>query len=134
YLLLYGTSLDLSQVIMLLDELPLLTDLHCGSRGLGLHIAEQPLEDFANFMNSKQGKFGKRFRCWHLDCLVACSEREVALCVLYLALACPNFNHVAPNGNNDDSFKQEMDLLIDSEDLFKPYASRLQRIAFSSDI
>ncbi|KAJ2064604.1 hypothetical protein GGI17_000931 [Coemansia sp. S146] len=133
YLLLYGTRLDLAQVIMLMINLPVLTDLHCGSDGLGPYLAKHPSDVLSTFTHSPLLVTGRRFRCWHLDDSRACSETEVVLCVLYLALACPKFNHVAPNRNNDDSFKREMDQMIDS-DWCKPYAPRLRRVTFSSDI
>ncbi|KAJ2058643.1 hypothetical protein GGI17_004911 [Coemansia sp. S146] len=53
FLLLYGTSLDFAELILLLIKLPFLTDLHC--------------------------RFGKRFWCWHFDISWVCPQKECAV-------------------------------------------------------
>ncbi|KAJ2827285.1 hypothetical protein GGI24_002686 [Coemansia furcata] len=131
-LTLCGLGLNLAEVITLVAELPLLTDLYCGTRGLGPSVKMQPLGEFAAVMNSQVLGSEKRLRCWHLDYWNACSDNEVAVCVLLLALACPKFNHVAPNTNDDDAFKREMEQIIEL-DWCMPYAPRLQRVTCCSD-
>ncbi|KAJ2258435.1 hypothetical protein GGI13_000608 [Coemansia sp. RSA 455] len=93
--ILYLPSMTLTiwQAITLVELLPLLSDLTTkapvlGELPQGLFIAELP-----EYVRSNYAPMGKRLRCWHVYDWPEPDYKEIATCVLLLALACPNFDY-----------------------------------------
>ncbi|KAJ2891945.1 hypothetical protein IWW38_003411 [Coemansia aciculifera] len=122
-------GLDIWSVISLIKLLPLLSDLHTlsPSRGPlpdGIALAELP-----EYIRSNYSPTGERFRCWNLGFRMPVQNIEIAQCVLLLALACPNFDHLVPASQKRAMFMQTIEIVISSDE-FRPYAPRLSRLLF----
>ncbi|KAJ2107684.1 hypothetical protein GGI16_001429 [Coemansia sp. S142-1] len=72
---------------------------------------------------------GKRFRFWSLRDTVNQIDKDLVLCVLLLALACPNFDYAATSRSSHTQFMEMVEEAIAS-DMFKQYAPRLRRLLF----
>ncbi|KAJ2431950.1 hypothetical protein GGF41_000300 [Coemansia sp. RSA 2531] len=67
---------------------------------------------------------GKRFRFWSLRETVNEIDKDLVLCVLFLALACPNFDYAAPYTIGRITFDKPIRDATAS-DVFKDRAARL---------
>ncbi|KAJ1925592.1 hypothetical protein GGI09_001766 [Coemansia sp. S100] len=123
-------SLTIWQAITLVKSLPLLSDLTTkapvlGELPQGLSIAELP-----EYVRSNYAPMGKRFRCWHVCDWPEHEYKEIATCVLLLALACPNFDYAVLYGDYCKPFMEELRKRIDEPE-FSQDAPRLRRLLFN---
>ncbi|KAJ2110568.1 hypothetical protein GGI16_000238 [Coemansia sp. S142-1] len=122
--------LSIWQAITLVDSLPLLSDLSTkapvlGELPQGLSIAELP-----EYVRSNYAPMSKRFRCWHVYDWPEHDYKEIATCVLLLALACPNFDYAALYEDYREPFMRVMQDKI-AEPEFSQDAPRLRRLLFN---
>ncbi|KAJ2898741.1 hypothetical protein IWW38_001249 [Coemansia aciculifera] len=122
------TPLMLWDVELLTRSLPLLSDLHCMTAGLGLLIDDIGLDNYAAHMCSLSNPARKRFRCWRFGFAeMADNFLGPVQCVLSVALMCPNFTHVAVCNRVRGRFMLLMEQTIES-DGFKQHAPRLRQL------
>ncbi|KAJ2909184.1 hypothetical protein GGI21_002134 [Coemansia aciculifera] len=122
------TPLMLWDVELLTRSLPLLSDLHCMTAGLGLLIDDIGLDNYAAHMCSLSNPARKRFRCWRFGFAeMAANFLGPVQCVLSVALMCPNFTHVAVCNRVRGRFMLLMEQTIES-DGFKQHAPRLRQL------
>ncbi|KAJ2097029.1 hypothetical protein GGI09_004056 [Coemansia sp. S100] len=119
--------LSIWQAITLVESLPLLLDLTTrapvlGKLPQGLSIAELP-----EYVRSNYAPMGKRFRCWHFYDRPEHEYKEIATCVLLLALACPNFDYAGFDYRCHEPFMKVMQDKI-AEPEFSQDAPRLRRL------
>ncbi|KAJ2094289.1 hypothetical protein GGI09_005486 [Coemansia sp. S100] len=122
--------LSIWQAITLVESLPLLSDLSTkapvlGELPQGLSIAELP-----EYVRSNYAPMGKRFHCWHVYDRPERDYKEIATCVLLLALACPNFDYASLQRDHREPFMEEMRKRIDGPG-FRQDAPRLRRLLFN---
>ncbi|KAJ2465281.1 hypothetical protein GGI03_002752 [Coemansia sp. RSA 2337] len=122
--------LTIWQAITLVESLPLLSDLSTkapvlGELPQGLSIAKLP-----EYVRSNYAPMGKRFRCWHVYDWPEYNYKEIATCVLLLALACPNFDYAALYEDYREPFMRVMQDKI-AEPEFSQDAPRLRRLIFN---
>ncbi|KAJ2067559.1 hypothetical protein GGI08_001317 [Coemansia sp. S2] len=127
------TQLNFLDVVTLVKSLPLLSDLISNPPTLGQLPSAVTLDmfpaDLANLYATRM-PVNERFRCWRFfyfirDCVV-----DTAICVLLLALICPNFDYATPSFTERKKFMQQMEAFIFSDTL-KPYEPRLRRMLFN---
>ncbi|KAJ2643709.1 hypothetical protein GGF44_001033 [Coemansia sp. RSA 1694] len=116
---------ELWDVIALVKELPLLSDLQTsvvilGPMPIGITKSELP-----EYMITTYALIGKRFRCWHFNYEFHDDDSNIAECVFLLAMVCPNFTFADLTPRSAVEYKRMMEAAITS-DMFKKYASRLQ--------
>ncbi|KAJ2259280.1 hypothetical protein GGI13_000063 [Coemansia sp. RSA 455] len=122
--------LSLWNVILLIKSLPLLSDLHSRTP---YHIqlpANVKEKELPVYVLSKYKPMGERFRCWYIT-KASAYVSTTAMCVLLLALICPNFDYCVPLKEEFREYMNEMRRAIDS-DGFKDHAPRLRRLLFGS--
>ncbi|KAJ2459543.1 hypothetical protein GGF42_001402 [Coemansia sp. RSA 2424] len=125
-LVLMETSLELWDILACVKELPLLSDLHCITLGLGPMPKGVSEDTLPSFVRSTYAPMGKRFRFWSYFRMPQVSLETVAECALLLALACPNFDYASPGYEHGPFMANMMDLI--ASDRFQPYAPRLRRL------
>ncbi|KAJ2250414.1 hypothetical protein GGI13_004026 [Coemansia sp. RSA 455] len=123
-------TLTIWQAITLVKSLPLLSDLTTkapvlGELPQGLSIAELP-----EYVCSNYAPMGKRFRCWHVYDWPEPNYKEIATCVLLLALACPNFDYAALYEDHRKPFMEELRKRIDEPE-FSQDAPHLRCLIFN---
>ncbi|KAJ2636057.1 hypothetical protein GGF44_003214 [Coemansia sp. RSA 1694] len=123
------TRLLLCDVISLIDSLPLLSDLYCLETGLGVLAEDSALDTFSARMRSRRHPTAERFRCWHLGYRDVSNLKDAVMCVLGVALICPNFSHVALSISVHSEFMALMEETIELESL-QQYSQRLRRLLF----
>ncbi|KAJ2609173.1 hypothetical protein GGF44_006316 [Coemansia sp. RSA 1694] len=116
---------ELWDVIALVKELPLLSDLQTsvvvlGPMPIGITKSELP-----EYMITTYAPIGKRFRCWHFNYECHDDDSNIAECMFLLALVCPNFTLANPSIGDKTKYKRMVEAAITS-DMLKKYASRLQ--------
>ncbi|KAJ2061157.1 hypothetical protein GGI17_003267 [Coemansia sp. S146] len=122
-------SLDLWDVITLTQSLLLLSDLHT-PQPKPVSVPDDIVhDDLPDYVQRTYAPAGKRFRCWHLSYHRFGDHLAVVMCVLLLALVCPNFDYAATPSDMRQGFMRQMEESIASE-AFKKYAPRLQRLLF----
>ncbi|KAJ2883488.1 hypothetical protein H4R27_002731 [Coemansia aciculifera] len=127
------TRLLLSDVIGLIKSLPLLSDLLCESTRLDVSDEGFASEEFAAQLNLLSDLKRERFRCWRLGHSERDSLEDTAMCVLTVALACPNFNHVALPKFVHTEFMTMLEETIEM-DRFKQDTPRLRRLLFNREV
>ncbi|KAJ2885340.1 hypothetical protein H4R27_001468 [Coemansia aciculifera] len=125
-----STRLSLWNAITIIKSLPLLSDLHCESLALDPLPGKVIEDELPAYIVSNYLRMGERFRCCHVYCKSGKLIKEVATCVLLLALICPNFDHCDPPM---DCFYKLMDRLKETIDLdgFKDHLPCLRRLLFT---
>ncbi|KAJ2867187.1 hypothetical protein GGH94_000990 [Coemansia aciculifera] len=124
--------LSLWEAISLVKSLPLLSDL----RTFSLTVGELPqgvsMTMLPGHVRATYAPMGKRFRCWHVRAsrFVDVNYVELATCMLSLALACPNFDYAAVDGDHREEFMKAMQDKI-AEPEFSQNEPRLRRLLFS---
>ncbi|KAJ2016885.1 hypothetical protein GGI14_003340, partial [Coemansia sp. S680] len=121
--------LELWDVIAIIKSLPLLSDLHTMSLRIGAIPAGISRDDLPSFMLLTYASMGKRFRFCSLRDTVNNIDKDLVLCVLLLALACPNFAYAATSRSSHTQFMEMVEEAIAS-DMFRQYAPRLRRLLF----
>ncbi|KAJ2886728.1 hypothetical protein H4R27_000425 [Coemansia aciculifera] len=121
---------DLWQIISLIKSLPLLSDLHTSFPCLGPIPDGVDLDELPEHIISNHAPIGRIFRCWHLNKYFVTNFTDLTVCVLLLALVCPNFDYAATSSYERKWFMEMLEKDIDS-DRFKPYAPRLRRLLFN---
>ncbi|KAJ2875944.1 hypothetical protein GGH93_001149 [Coemansia aciculifera] len=127
------TRLLLSDVIGLIKSLSLLSDLLCESTRLDVSDEGFASEEFAAQLNLLSDLKRERFRCWRLGHSERDSLEDTAMCVLTVALACPNFNHVALPKSVHTEFMTMLEETIEM-DRFKQDTPRLRRLLFNREV
>ncbi|KAJ2461390.1 hypothetical protein GGF42_000215 [Coemansia sp. RSA 2424] len=123
-------SLSLWGTINLIKSLPLLSDLNTAAPtldGLEQAIGFGGLPDH---VLSTYAPMGERFRCWDFRNNDIFYSEELAMFVLLLALACPNFDYFVVRKNRRESFMEVMRMMI-FEPGFAEHAPRLRRLLFN---
>ncbi|KAJ2577898.1 hypothetical protein GGH95_003475, partial [Coemansia sp. RSA 1836] len=120
-------DLDLLQMVALIQSLPLLSDLTTGPPNLGPIPAGLAQGELPVYMVKTYAPMGERFRCWRLTYIVPNYDDEVIMCVLLLALVCPNFDYACPGSSDCWSLARQMERRI-GKPAFSQYASRLRRL------
>ncbi|KAJ2095998.1 hypothetical protein GGI09_004590 [Coemansia sp. S100] len=123
---------SLWDVIALSKSLPLLSDLQtCTS-----HLAPLPVgvtdEKLLEHVLSNYYPMGQRFRCWHIAFYEEYNFKEIARCVLLLALVCPNFTYAAVDKYHRKEFMATMKASIESPEFIR-HAPRLRCLLFSQE-
>ncbi|KAJ2104878.1 hypothetical protein GGI16_002589 [Coemansia sp. S142-1] len=126
-----STPLSIWQAITLVESLLLLSDLQTkapvlGELPQGLSIAELP-----EYVRSNYAPMGKRFRCWQVYDRPEHEYKEIATCVLLLALACPNFDYAVFDYSRcrEPFMKVMQDVIAEPE--FNQDAPRLRHLIFN---
>ncbi|KAJ2346800.1 hypothetical protein GGH91_002079, partial [Coemansia sp. RSA 2671] len=120
-------------VINLVKLLPLLTDFYAYLQSIGTLPSGVAKNKLVNYVRSTYAPMSRRFRCWHLKCIVYVSLEIAVRCVLLLALACPNMDYAAIAPPSRVAFMELMKKAIDSRE-FQPYAPRLRRLLFDGPL
>ncbi|KAJ2780832.1 hypothetical protein GGI18_003784, partial [Coemansia linderi] len=113
--------------------LPLLTDFYAYPQSIGTLPSGVAKNKLVNYVRSTYAPMSRRFRCWHLKCVVYVSLEIAVRCVLLLALACPNMDYAAIAPPSRVAFMELMKKAIDSRE-FQPYAPRLRRLLFDGPL
>ncbi|KAJ2757430.1 hypothetical protein GGI19_000031 [Coemansia pectinata] len=125
------TTLSLWEVISLVKSLPLLSDLTTRAPVLGELPQGVSMAMLPGHVRATYAPMGKRFRCWHI--YTYWGEKvdyiELATCMLFLALVCPNFDYAAVDRNHRELFMKVMQDKI-AEPEFSQDAPRLSRLLF----
>ncbi|KAJ2489744.1 hypothetical protein IWW37_003729 [Coemansia sp. RSA 2050] len=121
--------LRLQDVISLVGSLPLLSDLHTQKPSFDWVLGGFTHDDQPEYVRRTYGQVGRRFRCWFIDYYGFGDHWDVVMCVLLLALVCPDFDCAATPLREHKGFMKQMEDTIAS-DAFKQYAPRLQRLLF----
>ncbi|KAJ2027225.1 hypothetical protein IWW57_002701 [Coemansia sp. S610] len=123
-------ALTLWDTMALVKALPLLSDLHTKSFTPGPWPTGVPNHKLPAYVIARYAPIGSRFRCWHFESDAGGNIKNVVLCVLLLALACPNFDYAVAYAINRDAFMAGMEQMI-AKGGFRPHASRLRRLLYS---
>ncbi|KAJ2066205.1 hypothetical protein GGI08_001984 [Coemansia sp. S2] len=124
------SPLDLSAVMSLIKSLPLLSDLVTMPPRVGNVLDDITLHELPTYLRTSYASMGERFRCWQLlpfdneDCF------DIVICVLLIALVCPNFDYAAPFHDDRAEFMETMKGVIDLQP-FQEHAPRLRRLLFN---
>ncbi|KAJ2689639.1 hypothetical protein IWW39_001345 [Coemansia spiralis] len=121
--------LGLKDIISLIGSLPLLSDLHTQKPSLDSELVVTTYDGLPESVCKTYGQVGRRFRCWFIDYYGFRDHWDVVLCVLLLALVCPNFDCAATPLREHTGFMKQMEDTI-ALDAFKEYAPRLRRLLF----
>ncbi|KAJ2812466.1 hypothetical protein H4S07_001381, partial [Coemansia furcata] len=110
-LLLPDTSLSLMEAIALIKSLHLLSDLHTWKLAIGELPQGVSIAMLPSYVRATYSPIGKRFRCWHVkaDWYTGVNYAGLAVCVLLLALACPNFDYAAVKRQHREFFMMAME-------------------------
>ncbi|KAJ2040113.1 hypothetical protein GGI03_000901 [Coemansia sp. RSA 2337] len=121
-------QMSIWDAIALIESLPLLSDLCAMAPTLGeltRCIKEDRLPDY---VRETYGLKANRFRCWRIT--GNCNHRELATCMLLLALVCPNFDYAAVDRGQRRHFMEVMEEMI-NEPGFRQDTPRLRRLLFN---
>ncbi|KAJ2865901.1 hypothetical protein GGH94_001898 [Coemansia aciculifera] len=127
------TRLDFLDVVTLVKSLPLLSDLNSNPPTLGQPPSAVTLDMFPADLAQSYASWmpvNERFRCWKFFYFIHDHFADTAICVLLLALVCPNFDYATPHFSERKKFMQQMEAFIISNTL-KPYELRLRRLLFN---
>ncbi|KAJ2579505.1 hypothetical protein GGH95_003068 [Coemansia sp. RSA 1836] len=124
------TSLTLWDTITLVKSLPLLTDLYTSPPTIGALPAGVTEAKLPAYIRSSYAPMNERFRCWHIKLHMFGGDDDVVLCVLLMALACPNFDYAVLSIGKRPSFMKLVEKAI-ATDEFRRYAPRLKRLLFN---
>ncbi|KAJ2364030.1 hypothetical protein H4S02_010977, partial [Coemansia sp. RSA 2611] len=109
------TSLTLWEAVTLVKSLPLLTDLYTSPPSLGPLPAGVTLAELPAYIRSNYAPINERFRCWHIKFHMFGEDKEIVICVLVMALACPNFDYAVPSIGRRPSFMRLLEEKINTE-------------------
>ncbi|KAJ2256492.1 hypothetical protein GGI13_001174 [Coemansia sp. RSA 455] len=123
---------SLWDVIALIKSLPLLSDLQTCTPHLALLPVGVTDEKLLKHVLSNYYPTGLRFRCWRIALYKDYNFKEVAHCVLLLALICPNFTHATVDKYHRKEFMATIKASIESSELIHQ-ASRLRCLLFSQE-
>ncbi|KAJ2831092.1 hypothetical protein GGI24_001695 [Coemansia furcata] len=118
-------TLELWDVISLIEALPMLSDLSVSPGRVGTLPDGITLDELPAYVISTYAPMGKRFRSWNIGTFRGGSFAIEIQCVLLLALVCPNFTHIVLQRGNRKSFAEQLEGETAST-VFKPYAPRFQ--------
>ncbi|KAJ2057351.1 hypothetical protein GGI17_005692 [Coemansia sp. S146] len=124
------TALTLWDAVTLVKSLPLLSDLYTSPPSIGQLPAGVTLAGLLAFIRANYAPMNARFRCWYLKFHMFGEDDQVVICVLVMALACPNFDYAVPSIGGRRSFMELLGKPI-ATDGFKRYAARLRRLLFN---
>ncbi|KAJ2057611.1 hypothetical protein GGI17_005546 [Coemansia sp. S146] len=120
------TYMSLWEVLSLIKSLPLLTDMHTMEAHIhplpsGLTASELPAYVLTNY-----GSTSNRLQCWHLSSIEFKVE-VCAMCLLLLALVCPNFSSMTHRDLKPKKVLKKMVEFSNAGD-FKQHSQRLERL------
>ncbi|KAJ1898732.1 hypothetical protein LPJ71_006117 [Coemansia sp. S17] len=123
---LLSMPLNLWNVLAVVKCLPLLSDL----RTLCPILVNTPSGisqgSLPDYVLRTYTPMGERFRCWQID-EIFYENITTAICVLLMALACPNWSHVVPPPCDLSEFFGLIEDELNS-DMFREYAPQLRRL------
>ncbi|KAJ2054454.1 hypothetical protein GGI03_004881 [Coemansia sp. RSA 2337] len=123
-----NANLTLSQVIVLLHKMTLLTELKCEFAGLGSEYDRIPLEDRPNRARLSCVNGSKHFK--HMTLLgYLVDMRNVAECAILLALACPKLANFSILESLKLEFNSEITRALEVEP-YSLYADSVQHLLF----
>ncbi|KAJ2840428.1 hypothetical protein FBU31_000424 [Coemansia sp. 'formosensis'] len=117
--------------ITLIRSLPLLSELHTQMLKLGEMPVDVNLAQLPAYVILHYPAMGKRFRFWNIVEYTREISNETVHCVLLLALICPNFDYATLQNYNYHWFTVKMKAIM-LTDVYKQYATRLQRLLLAS--
>ncbi|KAJ2870256.1 hypothetical protein GGH93_005708 [Coemansia aciculifera] len=117
-----GASVDFWGVISLIKSLPLLMDLRTSPPSFGPKPAGIKLNRLPSYMIETYAPLSIRFGRWYFE--GQGNSKEMAKCVLLLALICPTFGYINPAYYRNDHFMTEMRKFYNKPG-FEPHAARL---------
>ncbi|KAJ2880245.1 hypothetical protein H4R27_004837 [Coemansia aciculifera] len=123
------SPLRLWGVFVLINALPLLSDLHTYLPSVGLlpqGVSEKRLPAYVRETYSPLGEYLRR---WRIGASPGADFESTAKCVLLLALACPNFDYAAVPEAGRELFMAHMREMISSNG-FRQHEPRLRRLLF----
>ncbi|KAJ2869756.1 hypothetical protein GGH93_006066 [Coemansia aciculifera] len=113
HLTLHCTQLTFADAITLIKSLPLLSVLCARYPVIGPIPNDVAIINLPTYVCAKYAPMRTRFRYWRLSYYMGLAgEFEAAVCMLMLALVCPNFDFVLPNNLVIKSFKAQLELVI----------------------
>ncbi|KAJ2814233.1 hypothetical protein H4S07_000032 [Coemansia furcata] len=121
--------LTLWDAVSLIKSLPLLSDLYTKYPSIGDLPAGITLAELPAYMLSTYTLISERFRCWHLIFYRVRNHYDIVMCMLLLALVCPNFDYAVTDPDDREPFMRQMEKAIASNE-FRQYAPHLQRLLF----
>ncbi|KAJ2859978.1 hypothetical protein GGH94_005788 [Coemansia aciculifera] len=111
----------------LIQSLPLLSDLHAKAPTLDPMPAGVTKRRLISYVCSKYSPMGTRFRRWHIGRGDVEFTKDVAMPLLLLALACPNFDYAAVVHDRRKAFAELREEAI-GKVTYKKHAPRLCRL------
>ncbi|KAJ2040570.1 hypothetical protein GGI03_003199 [Coemansia sp. RSA 2337] len=126
-LLLPRTTLDHWGVLALLKLLPILSDLATLVPILGAMPTGVTDANLQAYVISRYSPMAKRFRCWRFESFAYGDCSDIVMCVLLVALACPNFDYAVPYPVDQEEYRERLEETIDTRG-FEEHAPRLNRL------
>ncbi|KAJ2507116.1 hypothetical protein IWW47_001262 [Coemansia sp. RSA 2052] len=114
-------------VIDLIIALPLLSDLFTSEPVRGPLLPGATISDLPGSTLSTYNPISKRFRCWRIEHSGRIRIQDSAVCVLLLALLCPNFGHLSVSLASRDGYLSAMKEII-AMDGYRQHEQRLRRL------
>ncbi|KAJ2888721.1 hypothetical protein GGI21_006687 [Coemansia aciculifera] len=90
------------------------------------------MDNLLAFRRSLHDVTNRRFRCWRIGNAEDYSVKEVLVCVLAVAMICPNFVHIALPFYDHSELMAMLEEVIKSGE-FVQIESQLQRLLFIRD-
>ncbi|KAJ2830899.1 hypothetical protein GGI24_001785, partial [Coemansia furcata] len=116
------TTVEFWDVIALIKSLPLLSDLRTSTPSFGPKPAGVKLNRLPSYMIETYAPLSMRFGCWYFE--GRGNAKDMAKCVLLLALICPKFRYINPAYYRDCDFMAAMRKFYNKPG-FEPHAARL---------
>ncbi|KAJ2110903.1 hypothetical protein GGI16_000093 [Coemansia sp. S142-1] len=126
-LLLPRTTTDHWEVLALLKLLPILSDLTTLVPTLGALPTGITNANLQAYVISRYSPMAKRFRCWRFETFAHGDCSDLVMCVLLVALACPNFDYAVPCPIDQEDYGERLIEAINTRG-FKKHAPRLNRL------
>ncbi|KAJ1904659.1 hypothetical protein LPJ71_004778, partial [Coemansia sp. S17] len=123
------TKLELWDVLALVKALPLLSNLKSEVPAIGKLPKGVSEERLPAYVRETYSPVGVQFRRWRLVASASVNMDQVVMCILLVALACPNFDYAAVPHQNREVLMAHMKVIIE-EDGFRQRAPRLRRLLF----
>ncbi|KAJ2039032.1 hypothetical protein H4S04_008216, partial [Coemansia sp. S16] len=113
-LLLPRTTMDHWEVLALLKLLPILSDLTTLVPTLGEMPTGITNANLQAYVISRYSPMAKRFRCWRFETFAHGDCSDPVICVLLVALACPNFDYAVPCPIDQEDYGERLEEAINT--------------------
>ncbi|KAJ2069181.1 hypothetical protein GGI08_000487 [Coemansia sp. S2] len=123
------TPVDLWGILALLKLLPVLSDLTTLPPALGPMPTGVTRAKLTAHVISNYSPTAKRFHCWRFCDHNYGDHTDIVMCVVLVALVCPNFDYAAPRPSGHKIYREKLEDTIATGG-FKKYAPRLRRLLF----